>query len=94
MDRNVLARLAGGSPLRTLLWLLTLSLVVGFVLDTIGIDPFSLVRRLVADLDHLIDRVMALGFGAVTGILRYLAWGAVIVVPVWLLMRLGSGRPR
>jgi hypothetical protein len=90
MDRTFLARIFGGSPVRTLLWLVTLSLVVGFVLDTIGLDPFALIHRLVVDFDRFVDRVIALGFGAFSGGLRLLVIGAVIVVPVWLLLRLGG----
>ncbi|TBW37157.1 integrase [Siculibacillus lacustris] len=94
MDNNFLVRLTGGSPIRTLLWLLVLSLVVGFVLDTLGFDPFTLVRRLIFDFDRFVERVVALGFGAFSGLLRYLAWGAVVVVPIWLVMRLSGGRAR
>lgn len=93
MDRNLVTRLVGGSPVRTLLWLVALSLVVGFVLDTIGLDPFALFHRLFADLDRFVERVIAMGFGAFTGGFRLLILGAVVVVPVWLLLRLG-GRAR
>jgi len=90
----VLTRITGGSPLRTLLWLVFLSIVVGFVLETIGLDPFSFVRRLIANFDRFVDWVLHLGFDTFSGLLRYLVWGAVIVVPVWLLMRLSSLRGR
>lgn len=92
MDQNALTRFAGGSPLRTLLWLALLSIVVGFVLETIGLDPFTFVRRLIADFDRFVDWVVHLGFGAVTSLVRYLVWGAVVVVPIWLIVRLSRRR--
>lgn len=88
MDQNVLNRLVGGSPLRTLLWLVVMSIVVGFVLDTIGLDPFGFLRRLIADFDRFVDWLVGLGFDAFRNVGRYLVWGAVFVVPIWLLMRL------
>ena len=92
MDQNALARFTGGSPLRTLVWLVVLSLVVGFVLETIGLDPFTFVRRLIGNFDRFVDWVLHLGVDAVTSLLRYLVWGAVIVVPVWLVLRIAGAR--
>lgn len=92
MDQNALTRFTGGSPLRTLLWLVVMSIVVGFVLETIGLDPFTFVRRLISGFDRFVDWVVHMGFDAVTSVLRYLVWGAVLVVPIWLIMRLTSRR--
>ena len=92
MADNALARFTGGSPLRTLLWLVFLSIVVGFVLETIGLDPFTFVRRLISNFDRFVDWVLHLGSDAVISLLRYLVWGAVIVVPIWLIMRLTGAR--
>ena len=92
MDQNALTRFTGGSPMRTLVWLVVLSIVVGFVLETIGLDPFTFVRRLVTNFDRFVDWVMHLGVDAVTNLLRYLVWGAVIVVPVWLILRITGAR--
>ena len=92
MDQNALTRFTGGSPLRTLVWLVVLSIVVGFVLETIGLDPFTFVRRLITGFDRFVDWVVHLGFDAVTSLGRYLVWGAVIVVPLWLILRLTRAR--
>lgn len=92
MDQNALTRLTGGSPLRTLVWLLVMSVVVGFVLDTIGLDPFGFLRRLIADFDRFVDWLVHLGFDAFRNLGRYLVWGAVFVVPIWLIMRLTGAR--
>ncbi|MBV5266779.1 DUF6460 domain-containing protein [Pinisolibacter aquiterrae] len=93
MDRNALTRFTGGSPLRTVLWLVFLSIVVGFVLETIGLDPVTFVGRLIGNIDRFVDWVLHLGTDAVMRILRYLLWGAVLVVPVWFVLRL-TGRAR
>jgi hypothetical protein len=92
MDQNALTRFTGGSPLRTLVWLVVLSIVVGFVLDTIGLDHFGFLRRLVANFDRFVDWLVNLGFDAVRNLGRYLVWGAVFVVPIWLVMRLTGRR--
>jgi hypothetical protein len=94
MEQNALARFTGGSPLRTLLWLVFMSIVVGFVLETIGLDPFTFVRRLIGNFDRFVEWVLNLGTGAVVSLLRYLVWGAVIVVPIWLVMRISGNRTR
>lgn len=93
MDPNALTRFTGGSPLRTVLWLVFLSIVVGFVLETIGLDPVTFVGRLIGNVDRFVDWVLHLGTDTVMRLLRYLVWGAVLVVPVWLVLRL-TGRTR
>ena len=92
MDQNALTRFTGGSPLRTLVWLVVLSIVVGFVLDTIGLDPFGFLRRVIANFDRFVDWLVNLGFDAFRNLGRYLVWGAMFVVPIWLVMRLTGRR--
>jgi hypothetical protein len=92
MEQNALTRIIGGSPLRTLVWLVVVSIVVGFVLDTIGLDPFGFLRHLIANFDRFVDWVVHLGFDSVRTLLRYLIWGAVLVVPVWAILRLTGAR--
>ncbi len=93
MDRTDLTRFTGGSPLRTLLWLAFLSIVVGFVLETIGLDPVTFVGRLIGNIDRFVDWVLRFGTESIMHLLRYLLWGAVLVVPVWVILRL-TGRAR
>jgi hypothetical protein len=88
-----LTRFSAGSPLRTVLWLVFLSIVVGFVLETIGLDPVTFVGRLIGNIDRFFDWVLHMGTDAIMRMLRYLVWGAVLVVPVWLIMRL-TGRAK
>lgn len=77
-------RFLGGSPGAVLAKLIFLSILVGAFLSLFGLTPPDIIRGI----KSLIDRVLDLGFGAVREILRYLVYGAVIVVPLWLLMRL------
>jgi hypothetical protein len=93
MDRTDLTRFTGTSPLRTLLWLVFLSVVVGFVLETIGLDPVTFVGRLIGNIDRFVDWVLHLGTDTIMRLLRYLVWGGVLVVPIWLILRL-TGRAR
>lgn len=87
---NSLERLFGGPPLRTILWLCFVSIVIGFVLHTLGLHPYTLAVRLYNGLRNLFNAVLNLGFGSLQSFGRYLLYGAVVVVPVWLLIRLVS----
>jgi len=90
MANERVSRFLGGSPLRVLLQLLFLSLVVGVVMAALGIEPFDVVRWFVRTFERIVD----MGFGAVEQVLRYLLLGAVIVVPVWLVLRLVNAGKR
>lgn len=81
MDRD---RLLGGDPLGVVLRLIILSVVVGVVLSAMGIQPYDLFESL----RRLPRRVYELGFGAIESIVGYLVLGALVVVPVWLIVRL------
>ena len=81
MDRNTFL---GGSVLGVLVRLVVLSIVVGVVLDALGITPGNILERI----NVLLGRIYDLGFGAIESVLNYLILGAVVVVPVWLVSRL------
>ena len=84
-----LSRFLGGSPGAVLVKLVFVSLLVGAFLALFGLTPPDISRGV----KNLIDGVLDLGFGAVREVLRWLVYGAVIVVPVWLVMRIvSSGR--
>ncbi|ESR26408.1 DUF6460 domain-containing protein [Lutibaculum baratangense] len=85
-------RFFGGPPLWVMLRLLVLSLVVGIVLSFLGIHPFD-VWYLARD---LAETVWYMGFDALGELGQYLVIGAIIVIPIWIVMRIlrmGSGRP-
>ena len=43
-------------------------------------------------IERFVARLWDLGFDAVREIASYMAMGAVVVVPIWLLMRIFGGR--
>jgi hypothetical protein len=86
--RNAAARFLGGSPLAVFFRLLFASMLVGAFLVWLDISPFEIF----ANLRRLVDYIWSLGFDAVREIGRYVAAGAIIVVPIWLILRLMSFR--
>ena len=84
MSNGTITRVFGGSPLAVLGRLVLVSILVGVVLSTLGLDPFDIVRSL----ERLVRSIWNMGFDAFRWLWRYLLLGAVIVVPVWIIMRL------
>lgn len=84
-------RFFGGNPALVLARLAIISLIVGVVLAALGFSPYDLVQTV----RDLIQRLYDMGFAAVEKGFRYFLLGAVIVFPVWFLMRVfkvfGSG---
>jgi hypothetical protein len=83
-----LQRLFGGSPLAVLFKLLFLSLVIGAIMAGFGFTPTTLPSRIVAAARSLFN----LGFGAFRNAGSYILTGAMIVIPVWLIMRFMGGK--
>jgi hypothetical protein len=73
----------GGSPLGVFIRLAILSILVGVLLSVFGITP----RNFFYVIDDFARRIYDLGFGAMTWIIDYMLLGAMLVVPVWLLVR-------
>ena len=82
--RPGVTRFFGGSPLTIIFRLALLSILVGFMLSVIGLDP----RNIIASIERLIRAVWDMGFDALRWVWRYFLLGAVIVFPIWLIMRL------
>ena len=74
----------GGSPMGVLVRLLVLSLVVGVILSALGITPDNFFYQI----RLLLQRIYDLGFGAFQSVVEYLVIGAMVVVPIWLIVRL------
>ena len=81
---NSLNRFLGGSPLAVLGKLILLSILIGVVLSAIGLDPWNIV----SSIERLIRTVWNMGFDAVKWLWQYFLLGAVLVIPIWLIMRL------
>lgn len=84
MNSTSLSRFFGGSPGRVVVQLAVMSFVLGVILSALGVSPFDIF----AGLRRLAMRVYNMGFDAVGWGFRYLLLGAVVVVPVWFVMRL------
>jgi Domain of unknown function (DUF6460) len=84
MNSASLTRFFGGSPGRVLVQLVVMSFVLGVVLSALGVSPFDIVDGL----QRLALRIYNTGFDTLAWGVRYLLLGAVIVVPVWLVMRI------
>ncbi|MDX7953634.1 DUF6460 domain-containing protein [Lichenihabitans sp. Uapishka_5] len=90
-SQSRLGRYMGGAPTAVVVRLAVLSLVVGAMMVWLDIDPLVLVDGV----QRLVLHVWNMGFGAVHDVGRYMAAGALVVVPIWLLARVfaaGGGR--
>ena len=79
-----LSRFLGGSPLAVLVKLVLLSILIGVVLSALGLDPLNIF----SSLQRLLRDVWNMGFDAVRWLWQYFLLGAVIVIPIWLILRL------
>jgi hypothetical protein len=84
MAGSTVDRFFGGPPLMVIFRLVLLCILVGFVLRVLGLDPFNIIRSIQDVFWYIWD----MGFDAVVWLWRYFLLGAVIVIPIWLLVRL------
>ena len=83
------SRLLGGPPLAVVIRLGLSSIIVGVILSAAGLDPLNILHSI----EKLARQVWDMGFGAVRLVWQYFLLGAVLVVPIWLLVRLtATGR--
>lgn len=85
MDRR---QFFGDSVTGTLVRLALLSIVVGVIFSALGIHP----RNILYHLQMLISRIYDLGFGTIEWVITYFLLGAVVVFPIWFLVRVFSRR--
>lgn len=78
-----LTRFLGGSPGSVLAKLIFLSLLVGAFMHYLGITPFGLIEGLF----DWISSVLDLSLETVQEVGLWILYGAVIVVPLWLISR-------
>ena len=91
MTNATVSRFVGGSPMAVLVRLVVVSFVVGFLLDAFGLDPSSLVGEAV----RTARRIVEYGFSDLRQFGRILLTCAMVVVPVWVVLRLiDAGRTR
>lgn len=81
---DTLTRIVGGSPLAVLGRLILVSILVGVILSALGLDPFDIIDSI----RRLLRTIWDMGFDAVRYVWRYFLLGAVLVIPIWLVIRL------
>jgi hypothetical protein len=81
-------RALGGPPALVVLRLLVLSFLVGAVLMWLDLRP----QDVLFALDRFARRIWNLGFDAVRELGDYIAAGALIVIPIYAVMRLFNWR--
>jgi uncharacterized protein DUF6460 len=84
MSDDTVTKIFGGTPLAVLGRLVLLSILVGVILSALGLDPFDIIHSI----ERLIRSIWNMGFDAFRWLWRYFLLGAVIVIPIWILMRL------
>jgi hypothetical protein len=82
-NNDIVTKVFGGSPLAVLGRLILVSILVGVILNALGLDPFDIVRSL----ERLVQSIWNMGFDAFRWLWRYFLLGAVIVIPIWLILR-------
>lgn len=88
MSNDSLNRFLGGSPGGVLIRLLFLSVIVGAVMSWWGVTPYDLYDGTVA----LVRDLVRDGFASLRNLGIWVVYGAAVVVPLWLLLRLLRGR--
>jgi hypothetical protein len=86
--RSPLERFFGGHPVNVILKLAFISLLVGFTMSVFGLNVEGLVRGAV----ELLREALRDGVGLFRNLGAYILTGAALVVPIWLLIRLGKAR--
>ncbi len=82
--RDGLSRFLGGTPLAVAGRLALLSVLIGVVLSAFGLDPLDIIRSL----ERLIRNIWDMGWDAIRRLWGYFLIGAVIVIPIWLIVRM------
>lgn len=81
-------RFIGGSPGMVAMRLVVVSLVVGALLMWLDIRPYEVFNAI----ERFFYRIWRMGFAAIREMIDYVLVGALIVVPVWFVMRLFSAK--
>lgn len=84
MPNNAVERFMGGSPAAALVRLVLLSILVGVVLSAFGFDPWNILPSI----KQFLVGIWNMGFDAIRWVWRYFLLGAIVVIPIWLIVRL------
>lgn len=83
---GALNRFFGGPPGWVIVRLVIISLIVGLIFSGLGIHPLDIVRNV----QRLIEGIWNMGFAALQDLFGYFVLGAVVVIPIWLILRLSK----
>lgn len=83
-----LQRALGGSPLGVIVKLIFLSLIVGALMAFLGLTP----RSLFSALETFVRGVWNMGYDAIREVGQWILAGAIVVIPVWLIVRMMGRR--
>ena len=92
-NSSAMDRIFGGPVVPTLLKLAAASVVAGLVFAVFGIDPMDLW----VNFGDTIRQAWQMAFDAVNWSWQYAALGAIVVLPLWIIIRLLpaiGGKPR
>ena len=81
---NAASRFLGGPPLAVALRLILLCVLVGIILSALGFDP----SNIVGSIRRMAESIWNMGFDAVRWLWSYFLLGAVLVIPIWLILRI------
>ncbi|PZU83737.1 MAG: hypothetical protein DI528_16320 [Shinella sp.] len=81
-------RFLGDTPGRTLVKLLVVSLIVGFIMTVFGIYPLDIVDGI----RNFFLELWYRGFSALGRVGDYLLLGATVVIPIFIVLRLFGSR--
>jgi Family of unknown function (DUF6460) len=84
MSDSSFHRFLGGSPGSVIVRLIVISLIVGAAMVFFNLTPGDLVDSL----RRLIESILGSGIESLRTILAYLVYGAIVVVPIFLVVRL------
>jgi hypothetical protein len=88
MTDNAVSRFLGGKPSTVVIKLLIISIIVGALLHFAGLSPAALVRGV----GRMIESLIGSGWDAVRSIAEFAIYGAMIVIPIWVIARLLAAR--
>ena len=77
------SRFLGGPPLAVFFRLVLLCVLVGVILHALGFDPGNIIDSI----RRMVQAIWDMGFDAVRWVWRYFLLGAIIVIPIWLILR-------
>ena len=85
-------RIVGRSVTRTVIQLVIISIFVGALLSFLGLGPQEFWRGIFDAIKNVVSAIGESFSEIALNLITYLVIGAAVVVPIWLIARLLSGR--